>query len=329
MERNTNIRELLEDQLLEVAGLTSRREYNMALIRARQSAEQLVREYAKENGFSYETLADTIEELYSNGVINRNSRDSFHNIRILGNKAVHEGDNEAEDARNSYYMLKDEIQTFMSRKVVNVDRTPVMVEREALNRRPAFTQDGNSFPDYEEKRRKPQMEEYDDDDYEEEPPKRRRTEQSGRYDDRNRRKNGGSQSIENTFSIYMLLRILIPVIAVVLIVLIVKKLIPSKAPVEETTVEITMEETEEYTEPETETETEPPTTEAPKPVEYKIKGEGVNIRYYENQERVYTQLNNGTKIGTVEEIEGSDFVKFVLDDVAVVVRKDFIVPIEE
>ena len=59
---------------------------------------------------------------------------------------MHEGDNDAEDAQKSYYLLKNEVQTFMSRKAVSVDRTPVRVDRNQVsNRRPAFSEDGNAI----------------------------------------------------------------------------------------------------------------------------------------------------------------------------------------
>ena len=79
----------------------------------------------------------------------------------------------------------------------------------------------------------------------------------------------------------------------------------------------------ETTEPET---TEPETTEAV--VEYKTSTDGVNIRYADNQNRIYTQLPKDTNIGTVTPIDGSDFASFNLDGVEVVVNKSFIEPVQ-
>ncbi|MDO5140721.1 MAG: DUF4145 domain-containing protein, partial [Eubacteriales bacterium] len=125
-----DIKELTDNGLLDTAGLISRREYNLSLVKSRQTAELIVKTYAAEKGIEYSGLADTIENLYRAGIINISSRNALHNIRIFGNKAVHEADNDPEDAQKAYYLLKTEIQTFMSRKTVNVDRTPVPIDSE-------------------------------------------------------------------------------------------------------------------------------------------------------------------------------------------------------
>jgi len=329
-----DMKEFTDNGLMEIAGLTSRREYNLSLVKSRQLAEQLVKSYAEEKNIEYTSLADTIESLFQNGLIDRTSRDAFHNIRMYGNKAVHEGDNDAEDAQKSYYLLKNEVQTFMSRKAVSVDRTPVRVDRNQVsNRRPAFSEDGNAILG-----RSVNGKEVGD----ASDPQRQRRQRSGssgrgtrgegmRSSEGQRvRRQQPSHNDGGGFNIYDLLRILIPILAVILLIIIIRSLLPSKKKDVETTSAAAVETTAEMPSEEAETEEEPTeaVTEAAKSFEYKIKGNGVNIRYADNQDRIYTQLSNGTAIGTVEEIEGSDFVKFTLDGVSVVVRKDFIEPIE-
>ena len=333
LTNSMEMKELTDNGLMEIAGLTSRREYNLSLVKSRQLAEQLVKSYAEEKNIEYTALADTIEALFQNGCIDRTSRDAFHSIRVYGNKAVHEGDNDAEDAQKAYYLLKNEVQTYMSHKSVSVDRTPVRVDRNQVsNRRPAFSEDGNAILGRSVNGREVGQA------TDQQRARKQRTSggrSSGRTENSPR---SGSQAAARRstvsepaggFSIYDLLRILIPVLAVILLVIIIRSLLPSKKPQATTTaasaaVETTAEEeTPEETEPETEA-----TTEAPKSFEYRIKGNGVNIRYADNQDRVYTQLSNGTAIGTVEPIEGSDFVKFTLDGISVVVHKDYIEPAE-
>lgn len=445
-----DIRDLTDNGLAEAAGLISRREYNLSIVRTRQTAELLIKSYAAENGLSYTTLADTIESLYEQGVINRNSRDAFHNMRIYGNKAVHEADNNPENAQKAYYLLKSEVSTFLSRKTVSVDRTPVRVDtasgnakqlgeleveiandpdntegRRMLNgsarrqgtaarqrdKAEAYGDDaraqryGDSYGDNyrgerstagrenvggealldNARRRLRESNAYDDgdDNYgegrryadsdsrsqgrrsgrdEERRRKsangrssrdsrsssdreerrrssdggkrdgrrssrddRRNTGRSGRSTGRNDRRSGGSKE-RQSFTVYDLLRILLPVLVIVLLIVIIRSFMAARTP-EETTVETTtviettVQETEtepETTEPET---TEPETTAA---VEYRIVSDGVNIRYADNQNRIYTQLSKGTAIGTVTPIDGSDYVAFTLDGVNVVVRKDMI-----
>ncbi len=442
-----DIRELTDNGLAESAGLISRREYNLSIVRTRQTAELLIKSYAAENGLSYTTLADTIESLYEQGIINRNSRDAFHNMRIYGNKAVHEGDNNPENAQKAYYLLKSEVSTFLSRKTVSVDRTPVRVDsgsgnakqlgeleveiandpdntegRRVLNssarrqsaaarqqdKSEAYSGESRArgySDDYSDeyrsvrstanrenaggealldnaRRRLRESKAYDDgydDDYadgrrsgidrdrfsdrDDDRPRRsvngrtsrdgrtssdrrsskgssrdgrrngrdnrknsgRKDNRGGRSSSRNDRRSGGDKE-RQSFTVYDLLRILLPVLVIVLLIVIIRSFMAAKTP-EETTVETTtviettVQETEtepETTEPET---TEPETTAA---IEYRIVSDGVNIRYADNQNRIYTQLSKGTAIGTVTPIDGSDYVAFTLDGVNVVVRKDMI-----
>lgn len=394
-------RELTDNGLAEAAGLISRREYNLSIVRSRQTAELLVKSYAAEKGIAYTTLADTIESLYAQGIISRNSRDAFHNIRIYGNKAVHDGDNDPENAQKAYYLLKSEVSTFLSRKSVNVDRTPVRVqpgggsrqlneleveiahdpdntagrrklnesrqdaagqsvseqhgyydgkdEDSAGNARRRISREGSERRDSRDLDRRRDGGDMD----------RRRTDNTdrrrdahgerGRDRDRNRDgrrqqqgRRGGSagglrdnraprkEAARSSVSIYDLLRILLPIAVIILLIVIIRSFMAAKQP-EETVAETTtvIETTIQETEPEPETEpetTEPETTAAP--VEYRVKSDGVNVRYADNQNRIYTQLSKGTAIGTVTEIEGSDFVSFTLDGVNVVVRKDLIEPIQ-
>ncbi len=323
LTNSMEMKEFTDNGLMEIAGLTSRREYNLSLVKSRQLAEQLVKSYAAEKNIEYTALADTIEALFQNGVIDRTSRDAFHNIRVYGNKAVHEGDNDAEDAQKSYYLLKNEVQTFMSHKSVSVDRTPVRVDRSQISgRRQALSETGRAARGEQDQQRERK----------ERGGAGRSTGREGGNRPRSQAaaRQTGSREPAGGFSIYDLLRILIPILAVVLLVIIIRSLLPSKKPAETTTTApAAVETTAEAGESPEETEDVPPetTTEA-KAYEYRIKGNGVNIRYADNQDRVYTQLSNGTAIGTVEEIDGSDFVRFTLDGISVVVHKDYIEPVE-
>lgn len=414
----TDIRELTDNGLTEAAGLISRREYNLSIVRARQTAEFLIKSYAAERGIAYTSLADTIENLYAQGVINRDSRDAFHNIRIYGNKAVHEGDDVPEDAQKTYYLLKTEVGTFLSRKTVSVDRTPVRVdsgaesvrslgelEVEIDNNRSGYTtasgRDKGSRESYAEDGAEPGAgsgsrgglripdevrnggrtggldSRWDDESDIRRSGHRssdrdrgragsrdgRRTgsrdgHRSGSRDDRrysgragsnDKRRRGGDErrrsssrddlrrredrQERSSFTVYDLLRILLPVLVILLLIVIIRSFMSARQQdtivettvVTETAAPETMEpETmePETTEPET---TEPETTAA---VEYRIINDGTNVRYADNQNRIYTQLSKGTAIGTITPIDGSDYVAFTLDGVNVVVRKDLIEPIQ-
>ena len=43
-----DMKEFTDNGLMEIAGLTSRREYNLSLVKSRQLAEHLVKSYAEE-----------------------------------------------------------------------------------------------------------------------------------------------------------------------------------------------------------------------------------------------------------------------------------------
>ena len=329
--RRMDINEYAQNGLNDVSGLINRREYKRGIIKARQVAERLVRSYAAERNIEYTTFADTIEQLYAANYINMDTRDAFHTIRIYGNKVVHEADDNSNDAENAFYLLKNEIQTYMSRRNVSIDRTPVKIERGQQASYTNREQRQNRYDADERNARMPVREDRAGSGYQRSD---MRTDSSARNPRRNargaERNRGGHQREERGgIGIYDILKVVIPIIVVILIIIIIKSLIPQKPSVTETSAVETVIETEtseeESTVEETTVETEPE-TEAP--VSYRIKGDGVNVRYADNQARIYTQLSNGTAIGEVTPLEGSDFVQFTLDGVSVVVRKDFIEPVQ-
>lgn len=367
-----DIKELTDNGLSEAAGLISRREYNLSIVRSRQTAEFVIKNYASEKNIPYTTLADTIEALYEQRVINRTSRDAFHNIRIYGNKAVHDGDNDPKDAQKAYSLLKSEIGTFLSRKTVSVDRTPIRIDKVSDRRKAHDIEVELDRRQPEQRRRSTGFADIDADDdrihtdEENEALLRdiRRQMNGGRserrrsasHDSERSRRSGSSSGRRSSgksssgrrngsqgksskrnakkstgFTIYDLLRILIPVFVIILLIVIIRSFMAGQKPAETTEAPTTtIEETTTaapVTEPETtEPETEPETTEAA--VEYKTSTDGVNVRYADNQNRIYTQLPKDTNIGTVTPIDGSDFASFTLDGVEVVVNKSFIEPVQ-
>ena len=60
--------------------------------------------------------------------------------------------------------------------------------------------------------------------------------------------------------------------------------------------------------------------------EYVIATDVANVRYAENNDRIYAQLSKGTPIGRIRKLKGSDYVEFVLDGVPVVIRSEHIKP---
>lgn len=327
--QNKDLREYAENGLSQVTDLLNRRNYNSSVAKARQVAERLVRSYADERHISYTTLAETVEQLYSSGAINMTSRDAFHALRLYGNKAAQDGDCSEGDARNAYYYLNNEFQTWKSRNNVNTDRTPVRVDRNRLTAQSGNSSGSGSL-----------SAENDTDTFVESTPVRRRRRPQSASSSRNqrdqkRRRTGSALQSqrraqdENSLDIYSILKILIPIVILILIIVILVSLFGGGSSSDVTpTVESPTEETTATESPTTEA----PTTEAvettPAVVSYQISGDNVNIRYAENTNRVYTQLNRGTVIGEVQDVEGTNFAQFTLDGQQMVVSKDFIEPVE-
>lgn len=346
--RNTGTWQRVERGLSDMANLVSRGEYNLALVKSRQTMEQIVRLSAGQNFVVYTDLADTIEKLYQGHYITKSSRDAFHTIRMLGNKAVHEGDNDPQDAARSYRLLDQEINAFVSggrsqeasadrerpaeqtpqrerssqkEQKLNIpgERTRVPVSRESLpssqgSRRRYDNLDDRSTRD---RREVPNRED------------RLRAQRKGQPA-RGGAHRGQRKPQQQGISVYDVLRILIPVICVILLVVLIRSFMGGGSSAPETSPVQTETATEPVTEPVTAVPptTEPETTTAAA-VRYRIKGNGVNIRYADNENRVYEQLSNGTEIGEVEEVEGTNKVKFMRDGIEVTVDKNFIEPIED
>lgn len=111
MENTTGWKQI-QQGLRDTERLIGRKEYNMAMIKARQTLEFMVRCMAERACVVEGDLSDTIDQLYEGRWISRSTKDHYHNIRILGNKAVHEGDDTPYDADQAYQLLAQEVAAF-------------------------------------------------------------------------------------------------------------------------------------------------------------------------------------------------------------------------
>lgn len=325
--QNTDVRGYVENGLTQVMDLINRRNYNPSVAKARQVAERLVKSYAEEKNVTYTSLAETIEQLYSQRAINITSRDAFHSLRLYGNKAAQDGNCTEEDARNAYYYLNGEVQTWKSRNNVSMDRTPVRVDRSSINNRTTQSSASGS-----------RSTGGDTDSFVQTTPVRRRRtvnsqvarNQTGRVNRRRARVVRESQDRSQTVSgpdIYSILKVLIPIVILILIIVILVSLFGGgESGSEDTTPESSVEQTSE-SETETQVETTAETETEPVIVEYQIRGNNVNIRYAENTDRIYDQLNNGDVIGPVQDVEGTNYAQFTMDGLSLVVSKDYIEPV--
>lgn len=95
--------------------LIRQRDYNSAMVKARQTLEFMVRMLAdrdRAGAMNDSDLKEMIDSLYQNRQITKTSCDRYHKIRMIGNKAAHEGDNSASNADLAFQLLSQELRVF-------------------------------------------------------------------------------------------------------------------------------------------------------------------------------------------------------------------------
>ena len=92
--------------------LIGQKQYNMAMVKARQTLEYMVRCLAEKACVVDGDLLNTIDELYKGKWISKSTCEHYHKIRTIGNKAVHEGNDNAYDANQAYHLLSQEVYIF-------------------------------------------------------------------------------------------------------------------------------------------------------------------------------------------------------------------------
>lgn len=221
--------------------LIGQRDYNSAMIKARQTLEFMVRLLSEracivDGG----DLMETIDTLYQNRWISKATCEHYHKIRIIGNKAAHEGDHNAYNANQAYHMLSQEVYTFAN-NYRNAQR----------GTRPSRSANRPT-----------------------EGPTNRNA-SSGRPQTQNSRSRKRTSQKKSGFTIYDLLKLLIPILCIVLLVLVIRLVKPSESDADPTTAAPVSTEQQETLEPLPET-TAPQQTTAPVPV-YKT-ADVLNVR---------------------------------------------------
>lgn len=282
---NTTIWRQIQQGVKETERLIGRREYNLAMVKSRQTLECMVRCMAEKACLVEGDLSDTIDQLYEGRWISRNTRDHYHNIRILGNKAVHEGDDTAYDANQAFQLLVHEIREFPGVYAGGGGHTSASrpsARRPSQGRIPARSS-GQT--------RRPQA-------------------PGQRHPSGNRRKKR-----RNISPAYYMLRFLVPLLAVILLIVVIKAMMPGKEVKKETTAPSTVEVTTEapsQPEPPTTTAETMPETEPTEPAGsvYVISGNSVNVRKEPSKDgKILVQLKKGTTV---------DYVKRYSNDWAVI-----------
>ncbi len=92
--------------------LITQKKYNLSMVKSRQVLELMVDYLCNAASFSEEDLASSIDTLYESEWISKTTCEHYHKIRMLGNKAVHEGNDNGYDANQAYHLLSQEVYTF-------------------------------------------------------------------------------------------------------------------------------------------------------------------------------------------------------------------------
>ena len=96
----------------ETERLIGQKNYNLAMVKARQTLEYMVKCLCERYGILETGLLEMIDALYSAGKISKTTCEHYHKIRTIGNMAIHEGDNSAYNANQAHHLLSQEVYTF-------------------------------------------------------------------------------------------------------------------------------------------------------------------------------------------------------------------------
>lgn len=154
----------IQEGVRETEKLMSQKKYNLSMIKARQTLEFMVKCLTDKYNISHDDLIDSIEDLYQIRVISKSTYEHYNKIRIIGNKATHEGDNNAYNANTAYHLLSQEVFTFSNdyspRKKVRTKAMEEDVEGRNSNRNQNFNERpsnrSSSYPNRQRRRRRKQ-----------------------------------------------------------------------------------------------------------------------------------------------------------------------------
>ena len=284
VERTTSWQRI-QQGLREAEQLISRKEYNLVMVKARQTLEIMVRCQAEKACLVEGDLSDTIDQLYEGRWIDRATKDNYHTIRILGNKAVHEGDDTAYDANQAYQLLNQEVFAFANESAGSRAGAASRTVPRASSRLPADRQ----------------------------APSGRQTSSAGRgsrsarsgrsaYGAASRSGTARRRKKRRTSPMFYVWRLLIPVLIVILLIVIIRMLLPGGGETDVTTSAPIV--TEASTPPPTQptiAETEPETETEPAVETWVVNGNSVNVRSEPSTDsRILVQLSDGTVVDYVK-----------------------------
>lgn len=221
---NSGIREKILKSVQETERLMEQKKYNLSMIKARQTAEYIIKLQCDKAGIVEGEPDAMVRNLYDGKWISKATAEHYLQILAIGNRATKDGDNSSRNASQVFELLSEEAYAF-----TDSDRS------QRARRSSAQAQ---AAPSRQAAQQRPQS------------PQRTASGQRARKQQSTRSRKKSSGSGLNSSD---LLKLLIPIILVIVLVFLIRVLSPKKTPTNETTPPVT---TEEVT-------TEPPTTAAP------------------------------------------------------------------
>lgn len=140
----TNTWENIRRGVKDAEILIGEKKYNMSMIKSRQVLELMVNYLCDSASIPENDLASSIDMLYEDEWINKTTCEHYHKIRMLGNKAVHEGNDNGYDANQAYHLLSQEVYTFANDVKSKKGRTPGKTAASRSGSRPSSDRNSKS-----------------------------------------------------------------------------------------------------------------------------------------------------------------------------------------
>ena len=109
---NPSIWEKIQRNVQETERLIGQKKYNLAMIKARQTMEYMVKLHCDKAGIVESTPDTMIRELYGGKWISKSTAEHYLQILSIGEQAAKDGDNGAFNANQAYHLLSQEVYSF-------------------------------------------------------------------------------------------------------------------------------------------------------------------------------------------------------------------------
>ena len=171
-----------------------------------------------------------IDALYENRWISKTTCENYHKIRMIGNKAAHEGDANAYSANQAYHMLSQEMYTFAdeyrkARKGAKTLTRPVVTQKSSSQSYTGTARKGTAGTGRANTGNSSGTARNGKGNAAAAGRTYAGTRSSSAESSRSRRRSGGRNA---SFSLYNLLKLLVPVLCIVLLLLVVKVVKPER-----------------------------------------------------------------------------------------------------